>query len=132
MRIETQETKPRYGTVNFESRKHPRFNVDFPIEYDRIDSSVHPTGQALNISEEGLLIHFPEEMDVSQYIRLKLFLPSGSELNSIEMLAEVAWMDIHLDKDQGGGDYRCGVKFIDISKEDMTQLRKFLRSLSSP
>ena len=132
MRIETQETKSRHGTVNFESRKHPRFNVDFPIEYDRIDSSVHHSGQALNMSEEGLLIHFPEEMDVSQYIRLKLFLPSGPELNAIEMLAEVVWMDIHLGKNERGGDYRCGVKFIDISKEDMTRLRNFLRSLSSP
>ncbi len=132
MRVETQETKSRYGTVNFESRRHPRYNVDFPVEYDRIDSSVHHTGQALNISEEGLLIHFPEAMDVSQYIRLKLFLPSGSELKTIEMLAEVVWMDIHLDKDQGGGDYRCGVKFIDISKEDIVHLRNFLKSLSSP
>jgi hypothetical protein len=132
MRIETQETKPRYGTVNFESRGHPRFNVDFPIEYDRIDWSVRHTDQALDISEGGLLIHFPEEMDVSQYIRLKLFLPSGSELNTIELLAEVVWMDIHLDKDRGGQDYRCGVKFIDISKEDLTTLRKFLKSLASP
>ena len=131
MRVEMQETKSRYGTVNFESRKHPRYNVDFPVEYDRIDSSNHSTGQALNISEEGLLIHFPEAMDVSQYIRLKLFLPSGSELKTIEMLAEVVWMDIHLDKNQGGGDYRCGVKFIDISKEDLIELRNFLKSLSS-
>ncbi len=132
MRMETQETKPRYGTVNFESRRYVRYNVDFPIEYERIDSSVHHTGHALNISEGGLLIHFPEEMDVSQYVKLKLFLPSGSELNTIEMLAEVVWMDIHLDKGQGGGDYRCGVRFIDISKEDMTELRNFIKGLSSP
>jgi len=37
-------------------------------------------------------------MDVSQYLRLKLFLPLGSELNTIEVLAEVAWTDIHLVK----------------------------------
>jgi len=123
-----KETKPRYGTVNFERRKYPRFNVDLPIEYHRIDSSIDYTGKALDISEGGLLIYFPEQMDLGQYIRLKLFLSSGFELNTIEVLAEVVWMDIHLDK--GEGDYRCGIKFIDISPEDMTKLKNFLRRLS--
>jgi len=128
MKGEEKEPKLRYGTVNFEKRKHPRFNVDLPIEYYRIDSSVSHTGRGLNLSEGGLLIYFPEQMDVSQYLRLKLFFTSGSEMNTIETLVEVVWMDIHLDKDRG--DYRCGVKFIDISLEDMTKLKNFLRSLS--
>jgi len=41
-----KETKPRYGTVNLERRKHPRFSVDLPIEYYRIDSSIGHTGKA--------------------------------------------------------------------------------------
>ena len=129
MKLETQETQSRCGTVNFESRRHPRFNVDLPIEYYRIDSSINHTGRGLNISEGGLLIYFPEEMDVSQYLRLKLFLSSGSELNAIEVLAEVVWMEMHPGKQ---GDYRCGVNFVDILPEDRTKLRNFIRSLSSP
>jgi c-di-GMP-binding flagellar brake protein YcgR len=125
---EEKERKPRYGTVNLERRKHPRFSVDLPIEYSRIDSSVSHTGRGLNISEGGLLIYFPEQMDVSQYLRLKLFFSLGSELNTIEVLGEVVWMDIHQGKDRG--DYRCGVRFIDVSPEDMTKLKTFLRSLS--
>ena len=125
---EEKEAKLRYGTVNFERRKYPRFNVDLPIEYSRIESSIGHTGKALNVSEGGLLIYFPEEMDIGQYIRLKLFLSLGSELNMIEVLAEVAWMDIHLTK--GEGDYRCGVNFIDVSPEDMTKLKSFLKNLS--
>jgi c-di-GMP-binding flagellar brake protein YcgR len=123
-----KEPKPHYGTVNFERRKYPRFNVDLPIEYHRIDSSIDYAGKAHNISEGGLLIYFPEQMDLGQYIRLKLFLSLGSELNTIEVLAEVVWTDIHLDK--GERDYRCGIKFIDISPEDMTKLKNFLGSLS--
>ena len=125
---EEKETKLRYGTVNFERRKYPRFNVDLPIEYSRIESSIGHTGKALNVSEGGLLIYFPEEMDIGQYIRLKFFLSLGSELNTIDVLAEVAWMDIHLNK--GEGDYRCGVNFIDVSPEDMTKSKNFLGSLS--
>jgi c-di-GMP-binding flagellar brake protein YcgR len=125
---EEKENKPRYGTVNFERRKYPRFNIDLPIEYYRIDSPTGHTGKALNISERGLLIYFPEEMEIGQYIRLKLFLPSGFGLNTIEALAEVVWLDIHLGKDWG--DYRCGVNFVDVSPEDMTKLKNFIVSLS--
>ena len=123
-----KETKPRYGTVNFERRKYPRFNVDLPIEYYRIDSPISHAGRGLDISEGGLLLSFPEQMDIGQYIRLKLFLSLGSELNTIEVLAEVVWMDMHLGESRR--DYRCGIKFIDVSPEDMTKLKSFLRSLS--
>jgi c-di-GMP-binding flagellar brake protein YcgR len=122
-----KETKPRYGIVNFERRKYPRFNLDLPIEYSRIDSSIGHTGKALNIGEGGLLLYFPEQIDIGQYIRLKLFLSLGSELNTIEVLAEVVWMGIHLDRG-----YQCGVNFIDISPEDMIKLKTFFRSLYSP
>jgi c-di-GMP-binding flagellar brake protein YcgR len=125
---EEKETKPRYGTVNFERRKYPRFNVDLPIEYYRIDSSIGHAGKALNISEGGLLIYFPEQMDIGQYIKLKLFFSLGSELNTIETLVEVVWMDI--DIGEVWRDYRCGVNFIDVSPEDMTKLKNFLKGLS--
>ena len=90
MKNREKETKPRYGTVNFKKRKHPRFSVDLPIEYYRVDSSIGHTGKALNISEGGLLLHFPEQMDIGQYIKLKLFLSLGSELNTIEVLAAIS------------------------------------------
>ena len=93
MTKEEKEPKSRYGTLNFEKRKHPRFSVDLPIEYYPIDSSIGHTGKTLNISQGGLLLHFPEQMDMGQYIWLKLFFPLGSELNTIEVLAEVVWVD---------------------------------------
>jgi c-di-GMP-binding flagellar brake protein YcgR len=128
MKTGEKETKPRYGTVNFERRKYPRFNVNLPIDYYRIDSSISHAGKALNISEGGLLIYFPEEMEIGQHLKLKLFLASGSEMNTIETLVEVVWIDIHLGKDWG--DYRTGVRFVNISTEDMEKLKNFLASLS--
>jgi c-di-GMP-binding flagellar brake protein YcgR len=128
MKTGGKETKPRYGTVNFERRKYPRFNVNLPIDYYRIDSSISHTGKALNISEGGLLIYFPEEMEIGQHLKLILFLASGSEMNTIETLVEVVWIDIHLGKDWG--DYRTGVRFVNISTEDMEKLKNFLASLS--
>ena len=128
METEEKNTKPRKGMVNVERRRYPRFNVDLPIEYYRINSSLSHAGRGLSISEGGVLIYFPEEVEVSQYLRLKLFLSLGSESNTIEVLAEVVWKDIHLGK--GWGDYRCGVKFVDVPPDDMAKLKKFLGSLS--
>jgi c-di-GMP-binding flagellar brake protein YcgR len=127
MKVGEKDTKLQTEVVDFENRRYPRFDIRLPIEYYRIKSSITHTG---NISEGGLLIYFPEEPDVSQYLRLKLFFSSGSELNTINVLAEVVWMDNHLSKDKEN--YPYGVKFIDISPEDRTKLRNFLGSLSSP
>jgi len=123
-----KETKGRSGIVNFERRRYPRYNIDLPIEYFQIDSSFSHTGRSLSISEGGLLIHIPEEMEINQHLRLKFSFSSGHELNTMEVVAEVVWKDIHLGK--GWGDYRCGVKFIDIHPEDMAKLKSFLGSLS--
>jgi len=124
---EEKPPKPRYGIVNFERRKHPRFNVDLPIEYSKSDL-ISKHGRAANASEGGLLVYLREQMEIGQHLSLKLFFSSGPELKTIETLAQVVWMDIDLGKDWG--DYRTGVKFVDISPEDLDTLKSFLKSLS--
>jgi c-di-GMP-binding flagellar brake protein YcgR len=124
---EERETKPHYGTVNFEKRKHPRFSVDLPVEYNRADLSVKQ-GHAINASEGGLLLYLPEQIEIGNYLRMKLFFSMGSKLHTIETLVEVVWTDMHLGKDWG--DYRTGVRFVEISAEDMNKLRDFLKSLA--
>jgi c-di-GMP-binding flagellar brake protein YcgR len=126
--MQEKEIRSRYGIVNFERRKYPRFNVDLPIEYCFIDSSTEQSGRAMNVSEGGLLVYLPDQVEIGQHLRLQLFFPSGSSLNTIEMRAEVAWSDIHLGKDWG--DYRCGLRFIEITPDDLNKLRKFIGSLS--
>ena len=122
-----KETKRRYGTVNFEKRKHPRFDVDLPVEYSRTDLAVYH-GRVFNVSEGGLLVYLPEKMEVGQHLRMKIFFSSDFGLNTIEIVTEVVWLDIHLEKDWG--DYRTGVRFVDISLEDLNSLKNFFRSLS--
>jgi len=119
-----KETKAQYGFVNVERRKYPRLNIDIPIEYYRIDEPAGSRGRTLNISEGGLLIYSSERMEIGQRLRLRLFLNMVSELSSIELLSEVVWVEIRIDKDLG--DYRTGVRFVDISPDDMTQLKNFL------
>jgi c-di-GMP-binding flagellar brake protein YcgR len=122
------EKKSRIGIANIERRKYPRFSIDLPIEYHAIDSPVNHTGRALNASEGGLLVYLPEKMSVGQRLALKLFFHCGAQMNIIEMIGEVIWIDIHLE--MNWGDYRTGLKLIDISPENLKRLKDFLLSLT--
>lgn len=126
--MEKQDKRPHVGVVNLERRKNPRFSIDLPIEYQLIPPTVSSTGRVLNASEGGLLIYLPQQTEIGQHLIIKLFFASGAHLNSIEVVAEVVWMDMHLGKEWG--DYRCGVKFVDISPDDLSKLKKFLKNLS--
>lgn len=128
MKDREEETKPRYGIANIERRKYRRFPIRLPVEYYRDDSPINQTGQALDAGEGGLQILFPEQMDIGQNLKLKLFFSSGSELNAIEMLVQVVWMNTQLG--EGEKHYRSGVRFINISPEDVTKLKNFSASLS--
>jgi c-di-GMP-binding flagellar brake protein YcgR len=129
MKTEEKEGKKlRYGIANLERRKYPRFPIRLPIEYYRANSPIHQTGEALDASEGGLQILLPEQMEIGQKLNLKIFFSSGSELNTIELLAEIAWMNTQLG--EGEKLYRSGVKFINVSPEGLAKLKNFLASLS--
>ncbi len=121
------EGQPKYGSVNLERRKFPRINVDLPVEYYRIDPNIRYKVRVDNISEEGLLIYFPEPMKMGEHLRMKLFFVTAFGMNTIEMVGEGVWKDIcsYL----GQGDCRCGVKFIAISHGDIEKIKNFLRGL---
>jgi len=124
-----KEIKPHVGIVSFERRKHRRFSLDLPIEYHQIDSPAIRDGRAANASEGGLLVYLSEKLQIGQYVRVKLFLTSGPDLSTIQMLTQVAWTDIHFGKE--GEDHRCGLSFVDISSEDLNKLKDFLKNLSA-
>ncbi len=115
------------GFVNFEKRKHPRFNVDLPVEYDRIETGLRQ-GRALNASEGGLLLYVRDRMEIGDSFSLKLSLPSTLRAETVEALVQVAWIDFHWEEDWG--EYRIGVRFVDLSSEDLQKLRNFLKTLS--
>jgi hypothetical protein len=71
MKAEENKNKHRYATVNFERSGYPRINVDLPIQYFKINSPVRHNARAVNASEGGLLVYFPEQMEIGQHLRLK-------------------------------------------------------------
>jgi PilZ domain len=125
---EAREAKPRYGIVNFERRRHPRYTIDLPIEYYRENPGPSVSGRAINASEGGLLVYFPEKVEIGEVIKIRVFFSLGQELKRIEMIVQVVWIDIHPGEE--GEDFRSGVKFVDIPSGDLIQLKSFLRGLS--
>ena len=118
------------GVINFERRRYPRFSVALPIEYWQIDKSRSRPGQTINISEGGLLLRLSEHLEIDQVVGLTLFIASGLDLDIIEAVAqvEIVWQDTRVGKD---GAYRVGLKFVDISPEDMDKLKNLLNTLTN-
>jgi hypothetical protein len=110
--------------LDSEKRKYPRFDVDLPIKYSR-SSFFFKYARAVNASEGGLLLHLPEELGIGQQLALKLFFPSCADSNIIETIVQVVWMDVRLRKDWAW-DYQTGVRFVDISPDNMAVLKNFL------
>ena len=128
METEEKETKSYLGTVNSEKRRHPRVNLDSTIEYYRTNSRFSHSGRLMNVSEGGLLLCFPERMEIGQRLKLKLFSILGSPMNTVGPLSEVVWVGLQLD--ETWLDYQSGVKFIEISPEDLKRLKHFFSSIS--
>jgi len=127
MRKEEEGQNPRFGTVNFERRKHPRFSVDLPVEYWQANRNPkNHSGRAVDVSEGGLLLYISDEIAIGQSVRVKLFFDSGQGLKSVEANVQVLWKDFRLEED---GFYRVGLKFVDISLEDLQKLQSFLINL---
>jgi len=115
-----------FGTVNFERRKHPRFSVNLPVEYRKVDNPKARPANTADVSEGGLLLYVSEPIEIGQELSLKLFFTSERRLTSIHARTQVVWKDIRIGND---GVYRIGVKFVDITAENLTLLKGFLNNL---
>src|SRR5512136_657722 len=123
MKTEPNEIKPRYEIADFERRTYRRFPMRLPIEYYRANSPTNRTGHSLDASEGGLQILFPEQVEVGQNLRVKVYYSSETGLNTIEMIVEVVWINTQLA--EGEKHYRTGVRFASISPENMMRLKEF-------
>jgi c-di-GMP-binding flagellar brake protein YcgR len=124
MAKEEKEIKRRFGAVNFELRKYPRYSLELPIEYWETESPQNHQGRTINISEGGLMLFIAEEIEMGQNLKLKIFFGSSLNLSFIEAQVEVVWRDIHWMSEE---DYRIGVKFVDISSGDKEKLENLLK-----
>jgi c-di-GMP-binding flagellar brake protein YcgR len=111
-----------------ERRKYPRLTVDLPVKCIAGDES-DKYGRTINASEGGLLVLFPEEMEIGERLPMQLFFVLGCELNILEATVKVVWKGA-LPKRNRMKNYRTGVTFLDVSPEHMTKLKNLLLTIT--
>jgi hypothetical protein len=107
-----------------EKRKHPRFNMDLPLEYRVLDAPHAHGALVVNASESGLLVHSIKNIPTGAKLNIAVLFPKGFELSNFEVLAEIVWKDIYWQENQEG--YQLGLKIIQILEEDHQKLKQLL------
>ena len=117
------------GVVSIEKRRFPRFNVDLPMKYSEVKIRKKQGGIARDASEGGLLVYLQEKFPIGAKLKIEVFFSHGFRLTPIRAEAEIVWADIRGPEDWG--EYKYGLKFINIGKEDFSKLKWLLDSLSA-
>ena len=109
-----------------ERRRTPRIPLRLPTEYfPRV--GVHARlCYTINISESGVLLCLPEKVEVGERLRVDIYYCFEYELTSFEALGEVVRVKKLEDSEV---EYRCALKFIELSPADSENLKRFLRKI---
>jgi len=120
------QTKPRSeeGIFIVERRKHPRFNVELPLDYS-IENKDHYGGVAVNASRGGVIVYLPVAIVVGTSLYIEIIFVKGFELNSIKVRAKVIWSS--LAPKVIWGEYRYGLEFEKFQEGDLEKLKALLR-----
>ncbi len=115
------------GVLAIEKRRHPRYSVELPLDYSRVDGKETFGGIVANASEGGLLVYLPEIMQIGDALKVEIFYASGLELKSIKAVAKVVWYD--LAAKESWGEHRYGLQFLSIEEENYERLKALLREV---
>ena len=119
----TSQTK--MGVLAIEKRKYPRFSVELPLDYSRVDGKETLGGMVANASEGGLLVYLPERIEIGALLKIEIFYVRGLELDTIKAVAKVVWFD--LAARESWGEHRYGLQFQSIDEKDFSRLATLLK-----
>ena len=122
-----QGSDRKVGVLAIDKRKHPRFSVELPLDYSRVDGKEVYGGIAANASEGGLLIYLPERMELGTLLKIEILYVRGLELNTIKAVGKVAWSDLAARETYG--EHRYGLQFQSIEEEDFNRLKTLLKEV---
>jgi hypothetical protein len=117
----------KMGVLAIEKRKHPRFSVELPLDYVRLNGKETYGGMVANASEGGLLVYLPERMEIGALLKIEIFYVRGLELNTIKAVGKVVWAD--LAARESWGEHRYGLQFEYIDEKDFNRLTTLLKEV---
>jgi c-di-GMP-binding flagellar brake protein YcgR len=120
-------SQTKMGVLSIEKRKHPRFSVELPLDYSRVDGKETFGGMVANASEGGLLVYLPERVSIGTLLRIEIFYVRGLELDTVKAVAKVVWCD--LAARESWGEHRYGLQFQYIEEKDFSRLTTLLKEV---
>jgi len=117
----------KMGVLAIEKRKYPRFSVELPLDYSRVNGKETLGGMVANASEGGLLVYLPERIEIGASLKIEIFYVRGLELDMIKAVAKVVWCD--LAARESWGEHRYGLQFQSIDEKDFNRLSGLLKEV---
>jgi c-di-GMP-binding flagellar brake protein YcgR len=117
------------GILSVERRKYPRYNVELPLSYSRVNDKELFGGIVANASEGGILVYLPEKMEIGDILKIEIFYSKGFELDTIQAIAKAVWTDLTTKRNLG--EYRYGLEFQSIDKKDYNRLSILLEGIGN-
>ena len=127
LKATTQAVHSKMGILAVERRKHPRFVVELPLDYNQAEASDLYGGIVTNASEGGLLVYLPERMNLGTILKIQIFYVREMEFNMIKAVAKVAWCDMAAR--ESWGEHRYGLQFVSIDKDNLNKLMTLLKEV---
>jgi len=119
----------KMGVLAIEKRRHPRFSVELPLDYARVDGKQTLGGMVANASEGGLLVYLPERIEIGTLLKIEVFYVRGLELDTIKAVVRVVWSD--LAARESWGEHRYGMQFENIDEMDFNRLVTLLKEVGN-
>ena len=116
------------GVLKSYQRRYPRFIVELPFDYSRMDREEEYGGIATNASEGGLLVYLSELIPNGAILKIVILSVKGSECNTIKSMAKVVWGDLAAEVTRGK--YRYGLKFESFNRESLGTFSILLKEVA--
>jgi len=113
---------------NRNRRKHRRFTVSLPLEYQALCDFRIRTGLLANLSNEGVSFLCRDDISVGTILSMTVIFPDDFALDSFEVRAKIIWKALHFDGDWR--EYKYGAEFLFVSSQDKEKLNRILNSCS--
>jgi len=112
------------GVLAVEKRKHPRYSIEFPLDYARVEGkTTYNGGLTADASEGGLLVYLPERIEVGALLRIEIFYTKELSFQTITATAKVVWSDM-------ASKYWYGLEFQSIDEGNLGKLKALLKEVA--
>lgn len=115
------------GILAIERRKYPRYVVELPFDYTRIDGKEIYGGIVFNASEGGILVYLPERIEIGALLQIEIIYMKGLELDGVKAISKVVWSD--LAPRESWEEQKYGLQFQYIDEENYKRLMALLREI---